>query len=356
MGRHTTGDADTLMDLLAIPRLVLEFLAYLFQVMPDLLPIILALATPLALGALCGVLNERSGVVNIGIEGIMLMAAFFGYLTGFALHESLGTPVAVTLGIAIAVLTGALLGLLHAWLTVTVRADQIIAGTMMNIAAFGVTGYLNRLIITPSGRGGAGVIEPFQLPEQIATLPLIGPVLAMFLEQGPIAMSVIVLVLVSQFALFRTRWGLRTRAVGEHPKAADTVGINVFRQRYMNVIIGCALAGLAGAYLTLESTGSFQNGMTGGRGFIALAAVIFGRWTPIGSFLCALLFGTATAFGIIVNVQPAGGELGSLMKSIPTFWYAALPYLITIVILAGVVGRSTPPAADGIPYAQEGKG
>ena len=344
------------MDLLAVPRLIWEFLVYLFTVMPDLLPIILSLATPLALGALCGVLGERSGVVNIGIEGIMLMAAFFGYLTGFALHEPLGTGVALALGIVIAVATGALLGLLYAWLTVTVRADQIIAGTMMNIAAFGMTGYLNRLVITPSGRGGAGVIPPFHLPDQLAAIPFLGPILAMFFDQGPIAMSVIVLVLVSQFALFRTRWGLRTRAVGEHPKAADTVGINVFRQRYMNVIIGCAIAGLAGAYLTLESTGSFQNGMTNGRGFIALAAVIFGRWTPVGAFLGALLFGTATAFGIIVNVRPADGDLGALMKSIPPFWYAALPYLITVVILAGVVGRSTPPAADGIPYAKEGKG
>lgn len=343
------------MDVLALPRLVWEFLVYVFTVMPDLLPIILSLATPLALGALCGVLGERSGVVNIGIEGIMLMAAFFGYLTGFALHEPLGAGAALGLGIAVSIATGALLGLLHAWLTVTVRADQIIAGTMMNIMAFGVTGYLNRLIITPSGRGGAGVIPPFHLPDQLAGLPFLGPILAMFLDQGPIAMSVIVLVLIAQFALFRTRWGLRTRAVGEHPKAADTVGIDVFRQRYMNVIIGCGIAGLAGAYLTLESTGSFQNGMTNGRGFIALAAVIFGRWTPLGAFLGALLFGTATAFGIIVNVRPAEGDLGTLMKQIPTFWYAALPYLITIVILAGVVGRSTPPAADGIPYAKEGK-
>jgi ABC-type uncharacterized transport system permease subunit len=344
------------MDVLALPRLLWDFVVYLFLVMPDLLPIILSLATPLALGALCGVLGERSGVVNIGIEGIMLMAAFFGYLTGFILHEPLGTGVALALGIVAAVATGGVLGLLHAWLTVSVRADQIIAGTMMNIMAFGVTGYLNRLIITPSGRGGAGVITPYHLSDQLASLPFVGPILAMFLDQGPIAMSVIVLVLVSQFALFRTRWGLRTRAVGEHPKAADTVGIDVFRQRYMNVIIGCGFAGLAGAYLTLESTGSFQNGMTGGRGFIALAAVIFGRWTPIGSFLGALLFGTATAFGIIVNVRPAEGDLGTLMKTIPTFWYAALPYLITVVILAGVVGRSTPPAADGIPYAKEGKG
>jgi ABC-type uncharacterized transport system permease subunit len=344
------------MDILALPRLLWEFVVYVFLVMPDLLPIILSLATPLALGALCGVFGERSGVVNIGIEGIMLMAAFFGYLTGFALHEPLGTGAALALGILVAVATGATLGLLYAWLTVTVQADQIIAGTMMNIAAFGVTGYLNRLIITPSGRGGAGVIPSFHLPDQLAALPVVGPILAMFLDQGPIAMSVILLVLISQFALFRTRWGLRTRAVGEHPKAADTVGIDVFRQRYLNVIIGCGIAGLAGAYLTLESTGSFQNGMTNGRGFIALAAVIFGRWTPVGSFLGALLFGTATAFGIIVNVRPAEGDLGTLMKTIPTFWYAALPYLITVVILAGVVGRSTPPAADGIPYAKEGKG
>jgi ABC-type uncharacterized transport system permease subunit len=336
-------------------RILWDFIVYLFTVLPDLLPIILSLATPLALGALCGVLNERSGVVNIGIEGIMLMAAFFGYLTGFALHESLGPGPALFLGVLAAVVVGALLGLVHAWLAVTVRADQIIAGTMMNIAALGVTGYLNRLIITPSGRGGAGVMQPLQLPPDVTNLPLVGPILAMFLEQGPIGMSVILFVLVTQFALFRTRWGLRTRAVGEHPRAADTVGINVFRQRYLNVIAGCALAGLAGAYLTLESTGSFQNGMTGGRGFIALAAMIFGRWTPVGSFLGALLFGTATAFGVVVSVRPADGELGELLKAIPTYWYAALPYLITIVILAGVVGRSLPPAADGVPYAKEAK-
>jgi ABC-type uncharacterized transport system permease subunit len=343
------------MDPLAIPRLVWDFVVYLVTVLPDLLPIILALATPLALGALCGVLNERSGVVNIGIEGIMLMAAFFGYLTAFALHAAVGNGPALALGVAAAVLVGALLGLLHAWLSVTVRADQIIAGTMMNIAALGVTGYLNRLIITPSGLGGAGVIPPFHLPAEVVALPVLGPVLAMFLDQGPIAMSVIVLVLVLQFALFRTRWGLRTRAVGEHPKAADTVGVDVYRQRYFNVILGCAFAGLAGAFLTLESTGSFQNGMTGGRGFIALAAMIFGRWTPIGAFLGALLFGTATAFGVVVSVRPAEGDLGALLRSIPTFWYAALPYLITVVILAGVVGRSVSPAADGVPYAKETK-
>ncbi len=295
-------------------RLIWELAVYLVTVLPDMLPIILYLATPLALGALCGVIGERSGVVNIGIEGIMLMAAFFGYLTGFALHSTIGSGPSLALGIVVAVFVGALLGLVHAWLTVSVRADQIIAGTMMNIAAFGVTGYLNRLIITPSGLGGAGVIAPFHLPDTLANLPLIGPILVMFLDQGPIAMSVLFIVILLQIALFRTKWGLRTRAVGEHPKAADTVGIDVHRQRYQNVIFGCALAGLAGAFLTLESTGSFQNGMTGGRGFIALAAMIFGRWTPLGAFGGALLFGTATALGVVINVRVPEGDLGTVLK------------------------------------------
>src|SRR3989449_1940808 len=198
-------------------RLIWELGVYLYTVVPDLLPIILALATPLALGALCGVLNERSGVVNIGIEGIMLMAAFFGYLTGFALHDALGSGLSIALGILVAVFVGALLGVLHAWLTVPGRADQIIAGTMMNIAAFGVTGYLNRLVISPSGLGGAGVITPFHIPDALASLPVIGPILVMFFDQGPIAMSVIFIVIAVQVALFRTKWGLRTRAVGEHP-------------------------------------------------------------------------------------------------------------------------------------------
>ena len=344
------------MDFLVnVLKLIVDLVVYLVTVVPDLLPIILALATPLALGALCGVLNERSGVVNIGIEGIMLTSAFTGYLVGFALHDAIGSGPAIALGIVAAVATGAVIGLLHAWLSVTVRTDQIIAGTIINIAAFGVTGYLNRLIITPSGKGGAGVITPAALPHGLVSFPFIGPILAMFFNQGPIAMSVLFIVIILQVLLFRSRWGLRTRAVGEHPKAADTVGINVFRQRYLNVIAGCALAGLAGAYLTLESTGSFQNGMTGGRGFIALAAMIFGRWTPIGAFGGALLFGTATALGVVVHVRPPSGNLGVVMQGIPSFWYAALPYLLTIVILAGVVGRSTPPAADGIPYEKEGR-
>ena len=247
----------------------------------------------------------------------MLMSAFFAYLTGFLLHETIGSLPALIAGVAVAVLVGLLMGVVHGWLTISIRADQIIAGVFLNVFAFGLTAYLNRLIITPSGRGGAGQLPKFHLPEQIADLPVIGPILSMFLDQGPIGLSLIVLVIGTQILLFRSRWGLRTRAVGEHPKAADTVGIDVLRLRYRNVIIGCGLAGLAGAFIVLESTGSFQNEMTGGRGFIALAAVIFGRWTPVGALLGALLFGFFTGVDIMINTVRPPGELGSILRCDP---------------------------------------
>ena len=177
----------------------------------------------------------------------------------------------------------------------------------------------------------------------------------MFLDQGPIAMTLIVFVIGLQVLLFRSRWGLRTRSIGEHPKAADTVGVNVFRLRYKNVIVGCALAGLAGAFFVLESNGTFQNGMTNGRGFIALAAVILGRWTPVGAFLGALLFGFATGTGILVGISAPPGDLGVIMRAIPNQFYVALPYVLTIIVLAGVVGRSIPPAAVGVPYEKEAR-
>jgi ABC-type uncharacterized transport system permease subunit len=343
-----------------------QLVGYLVTVLPGLAPIVLGLAAPLALGALCGILNERSGVVNIGIEGMMLMAAFVGFVTaGFIALAVPAEPLPVfgvtlplLLGVLGAMAAAVLLSLLHAWLSISIRADQIISGTIINIAALGLTGYLNRLVISPNPRIGAGTFRSFNPPEAITDLPVIGWLFEMFLDQGPIAMSVIVLVVVVQVLLFRSRWGLRTRAVGEHPRAAETVGIDVIRLRYRNVLLGGLFAGLAGAYLTLEATSSFQNGMTAGRGFIALAAVIFGRWTPIGAFGAALLFAAAGALGQAIRLRAPSGDfaqLGEIMTAIPNELYAALPYLLTIIVLAGVVGRSIAPAAVGQPYQTESK-
>jgi simple sugar transport system permease protein len=299
-------------------------------------------------------------VVNIGIEGMMLTGAFVGFAVGSivisAVGESEGTAVfgitwPLLIGVLAAVGSGLILATVFAWLAISIRADQIIAGTIINIAAVGLTSYLNRLV--GSELEGAGRFTKLMAPDWLADLPLVGWLFKMVLDQGPIAMSVIVIVLVLQVLLFRSRWGLRTRAVGEHPKAADTVGVDVIKLRYRNVIIGGALAGLAGGYLTLEATGTFQNGMTAGRGFIALAALIFGRWTPIGAFAGALLFAASERFGIAVGLRPPSGELGQFLEALPNQFWAALPYLITIIILAGVVGRSIPPAAVGRPYTKE---
>jgi simple sugar transport system permease protein len=326
----------------------------------QLLGWVIAIVTPLAFGALCGVMCERSGVVNIGIEGTMLASAFTGWVVGVALAPVIAatptplfgaTPVlliALLAALGVAVLISAL----HAWLSISVRADQIISGTIINIAAFGVTGYLNAIIAKTSPTS-AGAFSAWTPPAALTDLPIIGWIIAMFFAQGPIAMSVLFVVIVLQVLLFRSRWGLRTRAVGEHPKAAETVGIDVIRVRYRNVLIAGLFAGLAGAFLSMESTNSFQAGMTAGRGFIALAAMIVGRWTPVGALLAALLFSSFQAIGQALTFAPPGGQLGSFMTSIPAQFYDALPYLVTIIVLAGVVGRSIPPAADGQPYERE---
>jgi simple sugar transport system permease protein len=350
---------DFLFDI-PIIGLVFQLLAYLIETIPRIAPGILGGATPIALGALCGILCERSGIVNIGIEGMMLTAAFVAFMVGSGVANAFpageGTPVfGVTLpllvGLIAGVLSAVVLAAVHAWLSISVRADQIVSGTIINIAAIGLTSYLNRLL--GSGLDGAGRLDNFTPPDWLIDIPFVGWIFEMFLDQGPIAMSVIVLVIITQIMLFRSRWGLRTRAVGEHPKAADTVGINVIALRYRNVIIGGMLAGLGGAYLTIEATGTFQNEMTAGRGFIALAAVIFGRWNPVGAFIAALLFAGSDRLGVAISIRPPADELGDLLGMLPEQFFAALPYIITIVVLAGVVGRSIPPAAVGKPYEKE---
>ncbi len=354
----------TFLDSIPFLGVFFQLLGYLVAVLPDIAPIFVALAAPIALGALCGIMNERSGVVNIGIEGMMLSAAFTGFLVAGLTAQAFGggTPspifgatLPILIGVVAAIVTGMLVSTLHAWLSISIRADQIISGTIINIAAFGLTGYLNRLIISPNPRLGAGIFQPFVPPQALVDLPVIGWLFRAFLAQGPIAMSVLVLVIVLQVLLFRSRWGLRTRAVGEHPKAAETVGIDVIRLRYRNVILGGVFAGLAGAYLTLEQSGSFQNGMTSGRGFIALAAVIFGRWTPIGALGAALLFTASDALRVAIGLRPPSGQLGDVLKAIPNEFYGALPYVVTIIVLVAAVGRSVAPAADGKPYTREAR-
>jgi general nucleoside transport system permease protein len=344
---------------------VIGFIIQFFQFVFDQLPLIsvaaVSAAVPIALAALCGVVSERSGVVNIGIEGIMLTAAFVAWVSGVVAVQFLGPgdPTAIfgitlplLIALAVGVLSGMVLATLHAWLSISLRVDQIISGVILNIAAIGLTGYLNTLISTSSPKG-AGGFDPLNVPPEVASIPFVGWLINAIFDHGPIAISTIVIVIVLNILLFRTRWGLRTRAVGEHPRAAETVGINVIRLRYRNVIFSGALAALGGAYLSMELTTSFQAGMTNGRGFIGLAAMIVGRWTPIGAYGAALLFASTTAFARAVTFAAPDNEVGRFLESIPPQFYDALPYLVTIIVLAGLIGRSVPPAADGQPYERE---
>ncbi|MCB0213030.1 MAG: ABC transporter permease [Anaerolineae bacterium] len=286
-------------------------------------------STPLVLGALCGMIGERSGVINIGIEGQMLMSAFIGFLANVYTGNLF---IAVLAGVA----TGAALGAFLAFMSVTLKMDQIIGGTVINILALGLTSFFYQTGLTTQGK-----MQPISLGP-LADIPLLGPV---FFDNPPITYTTLILVVVVHYVLFYTRWGLRTRAVGEHPSAADTVGINVFKIRYINVIIGGGIAGLAGAYLTLEAVGSFERAMTNGRGFVALAVMIFGKYTPFGAWGAALLFGFATA--LQTQLQFAG------QLQIPHQFIGMLPYLLTIIVLAGFVGRTRVPAAVGKPYEKE---
>lgn len=350
---------------LPILGLAFQLVAYLVQVLPLIAPIIVVLATPIALGALCGFMNERSGVVNIGIEGMMLSAAFTGWTAAAVMtlvwpdqepiRGVFGATPSLIVGLLVAIATGMLVSLAHAWLSISVRADQIISGTIINIVAVGITGYLN-ILISSKALPTAGSFRAWVPPQALTDLPYVGWIFDAFLNQGPIVLTMLIMAVVLQVLLFRSRWGLRTRAVGEHPRAAETLGVDVIRLRYRNVILGGIFAGLAGAWFTLEYGNSFQSGMTNGRGFIALAALIFGRWTPIGGLGAALLFTSSEAIGTAIRFQPPSGdlaELGALLSGVPSQVFSALPYLVTIIVLAGVVGRSIPPAAVGKPYQRE---
>src|SRR4051794_30474844 len=262
-----------------------------------------------------------------------MLGAAFAWIA--AAVESGGLPAGLLAG----VLAGGLMALLHAVLTVRYAVDQIISGTAINILAVGLTGFFNRQLFTTGAPAGATVLTRISLPV-LGDIPVLGPIL---FQHQPLTFLAIILVFVFQWALFRSRWGLRTRSVGEHPLAADTVGIEVGRLRTLNVVLGGVLAGLAGAYFTLESVPHFEPLMTNGRGFIALAAMIFGKWTPLGSWGAALLFGFTEALPVALQIQ------GFV---VPYQLVGMLPYVLTIVVVAGLVGRSTAPAAVGRPYVK----
>lgn len=286
---------------------------------------------PLALGALAGILCERSGVVNIAIEGMMLFSAFAGAFVG-SLFGNLWA------GLVAGMLAGALLASVHASLSIKYQVDQIISGTAINIFALGITSYLAARISRENpDLNNPGTFDLWTIPV-LGDIPLVGPVL--FRGNIYVYLMLVLIPLVT-FALFRTRWGLRTRSVGEHPKAADTVGINVLRVRYRNVMLGGAVAGIAGSYLTLGSVGGFEQNMTAGRGFIALAAMIFGRWNPVGALGAALLFGFAESLQT---------KLVGLDTPIPSEFLLMAPYVLTLLVVAGFVGKSRAPASVGLPY------
>ena len=325
----------------AIVGVVLSFLCWQISAAPpnlNFMPLVdivrgtFLFALPLIFGALAGVLCERSGVVNVAIEGQLLTGAFAGALLG-------SIAASVWAGLIGGILGGMLISALLAWFSIRYLVDQVVLGVVLNLFAIGLTGFIYEQLMRPNA---SQYNQPPRFPvwelPLLSDIPVIGPAIFtgnLFLFLG------LALVVVLNVALFRTRWGLRTRSVGEHPAAADTVGVKVLRLRYRNVLLAGAVAGIGGAYFTLGLVGQFGKNMVGGKGFIALAALIFGRWSPTGALFAALFFGFA---------DKLSGYLAGIASPIPSEFLAMLPYLATVLAVAGLVGRVRAPAADGKPY------
>ena len=301
----------------------------------------LRLGTPVALGAMAGLWCERAGVVNIGIEGMMLLSAGSGFMT-YALVGDANTLSALWLAIFVAIATGGLIALLHAVLSVSFRVDQIISGVVINLLALGMTGFMRSEIIVGTGISTGVSTGPIALP-LLSDIPIVGTQL---FTNKPIFFVMFLIVALTAWVLFRTPFGLRVRAVGENPHATETLGIDPIRIRYTAVVIGGLIAGLAGAWFSLESQAGFQDNMTNGTGFIALAALIFGKWRPATAFAGAILFGFTRALGS--RLQILNVSIGDF--SLPSEFLQSLPYVVTIIVVAGAVGRAVAPAADGVPY------
>ena len=287
-------------------------------------------AVPLVLAAMVGIIGERTGVVNIGIEGQMLMAAFASFFGSVFTGN-------IYLGILIGISAGLLMGAFLAVAAVKWEMDQIIAGVVINIVAAGLTSFFYA-----QGKTLPELMPVISIP-LLSQIPLIGPV---FFRNGLFALSTLFIVAAVYYGLFKTRWGLRSRAVGEYPSAADAAGINVTRIRMLNVTFAGALAGCAGSFLALEAAGTFARGLTAGRGFLALAIMIFGAWNPLGALAAALFFGLSTAIASQLQADE--------VINIPQQFVNLLPFVMTLIVLAIAVGRVRPPAAAGQPYTKEG--
>jgi len=292
-------------------------------------------ATPIAFAALSGLYSERSGVINIGIEGMMLVGAFTSVFFASVTQNQF-------IGLLAGMLFGMLMGLFHAVLSIRYKVNQIISGAVIIMLALGTTTYLHRLILEVHHEFNApGPAIPAYQILNFWRIPVIGPVV---FNQSSLIYLLWLLLVFTRVLMNSTRWGLRVRSVGEHPKAADTLGINVFRTRYISVLISGAIAGLAGSYMSLGVAGRFSEGMTAGKGFLGLAAMIFGNWNPGGAYLGALIFGFFDSWQ---------EKLSILQIGIPVDLLGMAPYIATMIVLAGFVGRARVPAADGVPYEKQ---
>ena len=314
----------------------------------DLLAQTLRVATPIAFAALCGVMCERSGIFNIGIEGQMLLAAMVGYAINLFSYQWLkpilgGENAAAysrIIALVIGILATVLISWLHAVISIKFKVDQIISGTVINILSIGVTGYVYRQFLAENLPAGPGTFPIIPIPF-LSKIPFLGPIL---FTQKPLTYLMILSMFFIHYMLFYTPWGLRTRAIGEHPRAADTLGVDVNRMRYINVLWGGVLAGMGGLWFTLEGVDVFNPLMTNGLGFIGLAAMIFGKWTPFGSLIGALIFGLGSSVTTTISI---------FRPDIPSQFPQMLPYILTIIVLTGVVGRAVPPAAGGKVYEKQ---
>jgi general nucleoside transport system permease protein len=300
-------------------------------------------STPLILAALGGVFSERSGVVNLALEGIMMIGAFTAAVVTIYAGEKWGLPpgLAPYLGLFAGMIAGMIFSLLHAFASIDLRADQTISGVALNIMAGGVTMFLVKKLFEGAGQTTTvqNVFTKVGIPF-LKDIPVVGPSL---FDLYPTSYLAFILVAIAWWAIYKTPFGLRLRAVGEHPHAADSVGVNVRKMRYIAVILSGGLAGLGGGTLSIAISSVFQSSTVSGHGFMALAAMIFGKWHPVGAMWAALFFGLATALGV-------SGQILGLTKYVPSEFLNMLPYLLTILALAGVVGRAEAPAADGKPY------